>query len=101
MITPELLAAARLRVRKTSENALDRDIEQLAAAAVADMRRIGLRDEYLAELTDPLVREAVLTYVNANYGGNPDREKLTAAYHMLLVKLKGGRYCDNADSAER
>lgn len=100
MIPSDLLAAARLRVRKTSENALDRDIEQLAAVAVTDMRRIGVREEYLDELTDPLVREVVLTYVNANYGTNPDREKLTAAYHMLLVKLKGGDYCDSADGAE-
>lgn len=100
MIPTDLIAAARLRVRKTSENALDRDIEQLAEAAVADMRRIGVGEKYLADLTDPLVRETVLTYVNAGYGSSPDREKLTAAYHMLLVKLKGGKYCDCTDGSE-
>jgi len=46
----------------------------------------------LSDCADPIIREAVLTYVNANYGSNPDSEKLMASYDMLLTKIKGGKY---------
>lgn len=92
MITQDLLEAAKIRVRKTSSNVLDKDIQQLAEVAVRDLKRIGVSDKYLPDCTDPLIREAVLTFVNANYGVNPDREKLMASYDMYLVKIKGGGY---------
>ena len=92
MVTQELLNAAKLRVRKTSSNALDEDIKQLAEVALRDLERIGVADIYLSACTDPLIREAVLTFVNANYGANPDSEKLMQSYDMLLIKIKGGGY---------
>ena len=92
MVTPELLNAAKIRVRKTSSNILDEDIKQLAEVAIRDLERIGVADIYLSACTDPLIREAVLTYVNANFGANPDREKLMSSYDMLLIKIKGGGY---------
>lgn len=92
MVTQDLLNAAKLRVRKTSSNILDEDIKQLAAVALRDLERIGVADIYLSACTDPLIREAVLTFVNANYGANPDREKLMQSYDMLLTKIKGGGY---------
>lgn len=91
-VTQELLNAAKLRVRKASSNDLDADIEQLAAVALRDLQRIGVADAYLSDCADPLIKEAVLTYVNANYGANPDREKLMLSYNMLLTKIKGGSY---------
>lgn len=92
MITQDLLNAAKIRVRKTSKNILDEDVRQLAEVALRDLERIGVADMYLSACTDPLIREAVLTYVNANYGANPDREKLMSSYDMLLIKIKGGGY---------
>lgn len=94
MVSEDLLTAAKLRVRKTKSNALDEDIKQLAAVAIADMKRIGVSERFLSDCSDPLIREAVLTFVNANYGNNPDCEKLLAAYDMLLIKIKGGKYFD-------
>ena len=91
MVTQELIAAAKLRIRKSSTNVLDDDVKQLAETAICDLRRIGVADKYLSA-TDALIREAVLTYVNANYGSNPDREKLMQAYDMILIKIKGGKY---------
>ena len=88
----ELLSAARLRLRKKKIDALDSDIRQLIEAAVTDLERIGVKEEYL-DCSDPLIREAVLTFVNANYGSNPDSEKLMRAYDMFLTKIKGGKYC--------
>lgn len=94
MITQELLSAAKLRLRKTQSNILDDDIEQLAEVAVADLKRIGVSDRFLSDCADPLIKEAVLTYINANFGNNPENERLTASYNMLLTKIKGGRYFD-------
>ena len=92
MVKEDLLNAAKTRVRKTRSNVLDDDIKQLAEVAIADLKRIGVSDKFLSDCADPIIREAVLTYVNANYGSNPDREKLMASYDMLLTKIKGGKY---------
>lgn len=94
MITQELLSAAKLRLRKTQSNILDGDIEQLAEVAIADLKRIGVSDRFLTDCADPIVKEAVLTYINANFGNNPESERLTTSYNMLLTKIKGGRYFD-------
>lgn len=94
MITQELLSAAKLRLRKTQSNILDGDIEQLAEVAIADLKRIGVSDRFLTDCADPIVKEAILTYINANFGNNPESERLTASYNMLLTKIKGGRYFD-------
>ncbi|HBL82036.1 MAG TPA: hypothetical protein DD391_05465 [Clostridiales bacterium] len=87
-----MLNAAKLRLRKTKSDALDEDIWQLIQVAVTDLGRIGVSDKFLEDCEDPLLCEAVLTFVNANYGNNPDREKLMAAYDMMLTKIKGGKY---------
>ena len=92
MVKEDLLNAAKTRVRKTRSNVLDDDIKQLAEFAIADLKRIGVSDKFLSDCADPIIREAVLTYVNANYGSNPDSEKLMASYDMLLTKIKGGKY---------
>ena len=95
MIAQELLDAAKLRLRKTQSNLLDEDIKQLAGVAVADLKRIVVSDGFLSDCSDPIIREAVLTYVNANFGNHPDKDRLMASYDMLLTKIKGGRYFDN------
>lgn len=92
MVKEDLLNAAKTRVRKTRSNVLDDDIKQLAEVAIADLKRIGVSDKFLSDCADPIIREAVLTYVNANYGSNPDSEKLMTSYDMLLTKIKGGKY---------
>ena len=92
MVTQELLNAAKLRLRKTRSDILDEDVKQLCEVAIADLKRIGVADKHLSAVADPLIKEAVLTYANANYGNNPDREKLMLSYDMILTKIKGGRY---------
>lgn len=92
MVTPQLIEAAKLRVRKSQSNYLDDDIVSLCEVAIADLKRIGVDDKFLSDCADPLIREAVLTYVKANYGNNPDSERLMFSYNMLLTKIKGGRY---------
>lgn len=90
----ELTVAAKLRIRKTSEDILDDDLGQLVSVALADLKRIGVDSSYLdeADIKDPLIIEAVLLYCKANFGSPDNQEKLTAAYEMMCTKIKGGGY---------
>ena len=43
----ELIAKAKLRLRKMSADTLDEDVEQLINVALADLKRIGVHSSYL------------------------------------------------------
>lgn len=92
MTREELLDKAKIRVRKSSTDMLDDDISQLIDVALTDLKRIGVHQTYIDELEDPLVIEAVLNYVKANYSINSDYERLIECYNMTLTKIKGGNY---------
>ena len=87
MVKEDLLNAAKTRVRKTRSNVLDDDIKQLAEVAIADLKRIGVSDKFLSDCADPIIREAVLTYVNANYGSNPDSENQRGKIFQCMTIL--------------
>ena len=97
MISNELLAAVKLRVRRSRSDALDADLIQLANTAIRDLQRIGVHDSWLTDCSDPLIREAVLTYVNASFSRDADSEKLMQAYNTICIKIKGGRYGEEAE----
>lgn len=92
MTREELFRKAKIRVRKSSTDMLDDDVSQLIDVAITDLKRIGVHQTYLDELEDPLVIEAVLNYVKANYSINGDYERLIGCYNMTLTKIKGGNY---------
>ena len=75
-------AKERLRIKSTI---LDNDINQLIAEAEADLGRIGISKAKGGVLYEA----AVLCYVQAMFGNNPDRDKLLQSYDMYLTKLKG------------
>lgn len=81
-----MLEKARKRLRITTTS-LDTDIQQLIDEAVDDIKRIGIDTGTVT----PLIEGAVLCYVKANFGSNPDRDKLMESYDMYLTKLKGLR----------
>lgn len=87
----QLLDAAKLRVRIMNSHAFDDDISQYIDFALADLQRIGVPPADLEEL-DALLTEAVLVYVQANFGGSVD-ERLMQSYNMILTKIKGSRHC--------
>ena len=62
MTKEQLIAKAKLRIRKTSSDMLDEDVGQLVEVALADLKRIGVHSSYLDEtdIKDPLIIEAVL-----------------------------------------
>lgn len=87
----QLLDAAKLRIRKTHADLLDDDVRQYIDFALADLERIGVSKEDMRN-TDALLTEAVLVYVQANFGGSVD-EKLMNSYGMMLTKIKGSKHC--------
>lgn len=88
MTKAELLDAAKLRVRKTAKDGLDADIKRLVAAALSDLKRIGVHSSWLAAPNDPLIVEAVLSYVKANYSIAANYDTLIGVYNMVLTKIK-------------
>ena len=92
MTIDELKTAAKLRTRKMSTDELDEDVFRYVDFALADLKRIGVAEEYLEAPEDPLIIEAVLTYVKANYSMDANHERLMNSYNMILTKIKGGEY---------
>ncbi len=92
MVSEAILEAAKTRIRKTNSDNLDNDVRQLAEVAIEDLKRIGVSDNFLSDCSNALIKEAILVYVKANYGDNPDREKLMESYKMILTKIKGGKF---------
>ena len=90
MANDRLIEAAKLRIRKMSSDVLDDDVEQYVDFALADLERIGVPSEDL-ESPDALLTEAVLTYVQANFGGA--NSALMQSYDMFLTKIKGSKHC--------
>ena len=73
-VSAEYIASIRLRVRMTASK-LDSEIEDLIKAARAD-------------LVDPLVKQAIATYVKAEFGlDNEDAEKYRASYDKQKIAL--------------
>ena len=82
-----LLDDVKLALR-ISNNAFDSEINDLIAAAKADLQLSGVDPTKAADDNDPLIKRAVITYVKANFGfDNPDAERLQRAYDMLKAHL--------------
>ena len=75
-----------------SSDALDEDVYRHLDFAIADLKRIGVAEEFLKNPEDPLIIEAALTYVKANYSMDSNHERLMNNYNMILTKIKGGDY---------
>lgn len=95
MTKEQLIAKAKLRIRKTSSDMLDEDVGQLVEVALADLKRIGVHSSYLdeADIKDPLIIEAVLLYCHAIFWEARDNQtQLLASYNAMCTKIKGGGY---------
>lgn len=101
MTIEDLYNAARLRVRKTAADSLDEDVKRLADTAIADLARIGVREAWLKEPSDPLIVETVLSFVKANYSIDTAAFPiLSGIYDMNLTKVKGDSKYFRADPGE-
>lgn len=91
-VPANLLSKALTRVRISEPSSpFASDVEALAEFALEDLKRIGVPEADLEE-PDALLTQAVLVYVQANFGQSVD-EKLMKSYDMILTKIKGSRHC--------
>lgn len=63
------------------------EVEALVGAAVADLRRVGVREGSLEE-PGPLVRHAVCLFCKARFGfDSPDAARFDGLYRMAVADL--------------
>lgn len=71
----------------TSDEGITIEIADIVAAAQADLRGVGVRiaDVMPGEtnITDPLIRRAVVLYAKAHFGFADDQEKFLKMYEAL------------------
>ena len=87
-----LIDDVRVSLRVVSD-ATDVEIQMWIDAAIADMRRCGVRDELLdGDPMAPLVKSAVTCFVKGQYGyDNDEAERFMESYKMMLVGLLNSR----------
>lgn len=86
-VSSEYLSNIRLRVR-SSVDKLDGEIKDLILAARADLVRGGVLPARAADETDPLVKQAISTYVKAEFGlDNDDADKYRASFRNQKIAL--------------
>ena len=84
-----ILRAAKLRAGKSSNDELDEDLQREIDFAVQDLRRIGVAESFLADLTDGMILSAILARVRAYYCMDSYHDKWKACYDETLIKIKG------------
>ena len=71
--------------------AYDGEVQDLIAAAKADLKRAGVdpaKVDAADEALDPLVKQAIVVRCKAEFGfDNPDAERLGRAYEHLVAAL--------------
>lgn len=72
---------------RISGDDFDDEVDALAAAAIDDMRRVGIKDECLVE-GNPLTRMAVTCYAKSLFGfDNDDAARFQSSYRQIVVDL--------------
>lgn len=79
----DMLAAAKKALRLTTTG-FDDEITDLINAALKDMGLAGITED---DVTDPLVRKAVITYCRLNFGQPDDYDKLKASYDEQKAQM--------------
>lgn len=82
-----MLQKVRLALRITT-GAFDSEIEDLIAAALADLGLAGVSGGGAAAGEDPLLTRAVITYCRAHFGQPEDYDRLKAAYDEQKAQLQ-------------
>lgn len=75
-----------LRVNST---VVDTEVDALISAALADMRRVGVSDEFLdTSNPHPLVRMAITCYAKAAFGyDNSEATRFQESYRQIVCDL--------------
>ena len=79
-----MLATVKLALRITT-NAFDTEINQLIAAACADLGVVGVAAQ--TDTSDALLTRAIVTYCRLNFGQPDDYDRLKASYDEQKAQL--------------
>lgn len=80
-----LLEKCRLYLRKSSSSVLDEEIQDHINACLQDLKLAGILNQ---DETDPLIIQAVTTYVRCNFGyENKEYERFKQAYDSIKLHL--------------
>jgi hypothetical protein len=85
---------------RVKSNAFNGEIENIIAAAYADLRLVGLDTpvDLTEPTTSPLIRRGVILYAKANFGYSDESEKYQTAYNYLRSALSlSGEYKNAVD----
>lgn len=75
-------------VLRISNTAYDSEINDLIAAAKADLKLAGVLESKINDETDPLIKRAIIVFVKTHFGwNNSDAERLQRSYDMLKSHL--------------
>lgn len=74
---------------RVSSDKFDTEIEMLINAAIEDMIRVGIAEEYLiVDDLDPQAKMAVACYCKANFGfDNPDFQNFSESYRQIVIDM--------------
>ena len=87
-MSEETLELLKMLLRVTS-SAYDDEIKMLYEGAMADMKRVGIKEEILgADPLHPLVLNAVACYIKSRFGyDNPDSAFFEEQYRQITIDL--------------
>jgi len=91
-MTMALLDDVKLALRiSPGTTAYDGEVQDLIAAAKADLKRAGVdptKVDAADDALDPLIKRAIVVKCKAEFGfDNPDAERLSRAYEHLVTAL--------------
>jgi uncharacterized phage protein (predicted DNA packaging) len=72
-----------LRIKNAS---LDGEVQDLIDGAKQDLILSGVLESKVID-TDPLIKRAINVYCKANFGNNPDADRLQKSYNLLKAHL--------------
>ena len=82
----DFLDRVKLALRVAGDD-FDEEIQDLMKAALLDLGITDINSEVLNEAPDPLVRQAVTTYVKINFGEPDEYDRLKASYFEQKAQL--------------
>lgn len=82
-----MLDDMKIHLRVTSD-VYDIEVEDLIAAARADMKRVGIIADKVESDDDPLVKMAIASYVKARFGfDNSDMDAFNTTYRRCVADM--------------
>lgn len=82
----DFLERVKLALRVAGDD-FDEEIQDLMRAALLDLGITDINSEVLNEAPDPLVRQAVITYVKINFGEPDEYDRLKSSYFEQKAQL--------------